>query len=283
MMERSFVKMHGLGNDFVIFDARTDPLELGDEDVRAIADRQTGVGCDQLIILRPAQDPQADVFMEIRNADGAEVGACGNVSRCVGAMITGEKNTTSAVIQTRAGLLHSTKAADGDFSVDMGPARFAWQDIPLARDMNTLHLDVAAGPLSDGVGVNMGNPHAVFFVDDVETVDIKTWGPQLEHDPAFPERANIGVATITKAGHIRLRVWERGAGLTRACGSGACAALVAAARRGYCEREAQLHLDGGTLHIAWREDGHVIMTGPFATSFHGSVDIEALHAQGSPS
>jgi len=179
-------------------------------------------------------------------------------------------------IETISGLLAAEMLADGRVAVDMGAPRTEWREIPLARAMDTLHVELAAGPLSDPVCTNMGNPHATFFVPDAEAVDIERLGPRLEHDSLFPERANIGVASITGDGAIRLRVWERGAGLTLACGSGACAALVAAARRRLTGRSAAVLVDGGRLEIAWREDGHVVMTGPAATSFEGSFDAALL-------
>ncbi len=179
-------------------------------------------------------------------------------------------------VETISGLLPAEMLADGRVSVDMGPARTGWRDIPLAREMDTLHVDLTAGPLADPVCTNMGNPHATFFVADAEAIDIARLGPELEHDRLFPERANIGVASVAGDGSIRLRVWERGAGLTLACGSGACAALVGAARRGLIGRAADVIVDGGRLHIEWRDDGHVVMTGPVATSFEGSFDAALL-------
>ena len=246
---------------------------------RAIADRRTGVGCDQLIVLEPSTD--GDVFMRIRNPDGGEAEACGNATRCVASQLMGETGSDRIVVETVAGLLEATDAGNGLYSVDMGPALLDWQQIPLAREMDTLHVDVSVGPagdpvLSDPVAVNMGNPHAVFFVDDVDTVDLATVGPMLEHHPVFPERANISVAKVISKGAIRMRVWERTAGITQACGSAACAVLVASARRGLTGRGAEVMLDGGSLKIAWREDGHVMMTGPVATSFAGNLDAALL-------
>jgi len=270
MTAHRFIKMHGIGNDFVVMDARTAPIRLDAARVRAIADRRTGVGCDQLIVLDRARD--ADVFMRIYNADGGEVGACGNAARCVGLMLMEEKESDSALIETVSGPVRTQAAGPDRVTVDMGPARTDWREIPLAEARDTLHLGVAAGPLSDPVGVSMGNPHVVFFVDDADAVPLADVGPVLEHAPLFPERANIGVAQVLDAGHIRLRVWERGAGLTRACGTGACAALVAAHRRGLAGRAAELRLDGGALDIEWRADNHVWMTGAAAVSFRGETD-----------
>ncbi len=270
-----FVKMHGLGNDFVVIDARTAPLALADAQVRAIADRRTGIGCDQLIVVAPPNDARADAMMLIRNADGGEVAACGNASRCVGWMLLRETGRGRVTLETRAGLL-TAEAAGDMIAVDMGPARLDWRDIPVAAECDTLHMPVGLEGLRDPVGVSMGNPHAVFFVADAEAVDLARLGPRLETDAFFPERANIEVAQVLDPARIRMRVWERGAGITRACGTGACATLVAAARRGLTGRRAEVVLDGGTLVIEWREDGRVMMTGPVATSFAGAMDPSLL-------
>ena len=278
-MTYPFIKMHGLGNDFVVLDARDGKMDLSPAQARSIADRRTGVGCDQLIVLEPTD--RADVFMRIRNPDGGEAEACGNATRCVASQLMAETGKDRIVIETVAGLLEASDAGHGLFSVDMGPANLDWDQIPLAKEMDTLHVDVQVGPdsapvLSDPVAVNMGNPHAVFFVDNVDAVDLQTVGPILEHHPMFPERANISVAQVISNGAIRMRVWERTAGITRACGSAACAVLVAAARRGLTGRGAEVMLDGGSLKIAWREDGHVMMTGPVATSFAGELSDDLL-------
>ena len=272
MVSQPFVKMHGLGNDFVVLDARARPIDMSEAEARAIADRRTGVGCDQVIVIERSE--RADVFMRIRNADGGEVAACGNATRCVGAMIMAEAGDGSATIETLAGLLVTHRAGEGLISVDMGEPALGWEDIPLSQAMDTLHLDLSVGPasapvLSDPVGVGMGNPHAIFFTDDAETIDLATIGPMLEAHPLFPERANISVAQVKARDAIRLRVWERGAGVTSACGTAACAALVAAHLRGLSQRAADIHLDGGVLHTVWSEDNHVTMTGSIATSFSG--------------
>ncbi|TWB21406.1 diaminopimelate epimerase [Nitrospirillum amazonense] len=276
-MARRFLKMHGLGNDFVVLDARHTPLYLTGAQARVLADRRFGVGCDQIIILEPPQSAGADVFMRILNPDGSESGACGNATRCVASLVAAEgAGRDQLTVETISGLLPAIRHADGTVTVDMGPARLDWRQIPLAEPADTLSLDVAAGPLSSPCAVNMGNPHAVFFVDDAEAVDLTTWGPQLEHHTAFPERANIEVATVVAPGRVRMRVWERGAGITLACGSGACATLVAAARRGLTGRKAEIVMAGGALIIEWREDGHVLMTGPVATAFSGELDDSLL-------
>jgi diaminopimelate epimerase len=271
-----FVKMHGLGNDFVIIDGRAGAPALDDKAARAVADRHRGVGCDQLLILEKPRASGADLFMRILNADGSEAGACGNGTRCVADLVMRETGRRHAVIETAAGLLEADADGAGRIGVDMGAARVDWRDIPLARECDTLHVPLSLGPLVDPVCTSMGNPHATFFVADAEAIDLAALGPRLERDPIFPERANIGVAQLLSRTRLRFRVWERGAGITVACGSGACAALVAAARRGVAERKAELLLDGGALAIEWRADGHVIMTGPVATSFSGTLDPSLL-------
>ena len=248
-MAISFRKMHGLGNDFVVIDARARPLALDAALAKRIADRRTGIGCDQLIVIEPAKASLADAFMRIRNADGGEVEACGNATRCVASLLMAEKGQDHVVIETVVGLLDAEAAAGGRIAVDMGPAQLDWRDIPISEAIDTLHLGIALGQLSDPVGVGMGNPHAVFFVPNADAVDIAALGPPLEHHKLFPARANIEVAQILSPTRIRMRVWERGAGITRACGTGACATLVAAVRRGLTERKASVVLDGGELEI----------------------------------
>jgi diaminopimelate epimerase len=284
MDELDFHKMQGLGNDFVILDRRSGKLSLSAAQIQRVADRRLGVGCDQILCLEPSE--RADVFMRVYNADGSEVGACGNGTRAVARLLMEEQSARRAAIETAAGVLTVTVSVQG-YTVDMGRPRFGWDEIPLARPMDTAALDLALGPLSGPVGVNLGNPHAVFFVDDAETVPLAELGPVLETDPLFPERANIGVAEVRGRRSIRLRVWERGVGLTQACGSGACAALVAAVRRDLTERMAEVRLDGGMLKIAWTEADRVLMTGPAAHSFKGRLDPEMLavtppHEQASP-
>ncbi len=267
-----FTKMHGLGNDFVIIDARARPVTLDDARARALADRHTGIGCDQVIVIEPARDNAADAFMRIRNADGGEVAACGNAARCVASIVAAEAARPSVRIETLAGVLEAEIGDNGTVTVDMGEPALDWQSIPLAREQDTIGLDVSAPPLANPVAVNMGNPHAVFFVDDAEAIDLASLGPVLEHHAMFPERANIGVAQVLAGDRLRLRVWERGAGITLACGTGACAAAVAAHLRGLAARAVEVALDGGTLAIQWRDDGHVLMTGPVSVSFSGRVE-----------
>ncbi|HXQ42908.1 MAG TPA: diaminopimelate epimerase [Candidatus Udaeobacter sp.] len=273
MMGLPFLKMHGLGNDFVVIDMRERKVDLDGDRARGIADRRTGVGCDQLLLIEPAKSKVADAFMRIRNADGGEVEACGNGARCVADVLMREKGSRHVVIETVVGLLDAEAADAGQVSIDMGAVRLDWREIPLAKAMDTLHLDLALGPLRDPVAVNVGNPHAVFFVADAEGVDIAALGPVLERHPLFPERANIEVASVVAPDRIRMRVWERGVGVTRACGTGACATLVAAARRKLTGRRGEVVLDGGTLLIEWLADNHVRMTGPVAVSFSGELAL----------
>lgn len=271
--------MHGLGNDFVIVDARDHPLRVSDAGTRRLSDRHTGIGFDQLIALDAPADNRADVDVRIYNSDGGEITACGNAMRCVAHLLLSGDNPTLR-IQTGAGLLQAWRSNDGseNYAVDMGPAREGWQDIPLAEAYDTNHLPLSLGPLTDPVAVNMGNPHAIFFVDDLASIPIETLGPELEHHTIFPERANIGVAQLVGPDTLRLRVWERGVGLTLACGSGACAAAVAAHRRGLTGRRVQINVDGGTLMIEWRDDNHVVMSGPAVESFRGSIAENAFAA-----
>lgn len=264
-----FRKMHGLGNDFVIVDRRAGLRAPSEAAVRLIADRHRGVGCDQLIVLEASAEH--DLFMRIHNPDASEAQACGNATRCVAACLMAESGRDHAVIDSAAGPLVCSRAGDA-IAVQMPAPKLHWRDLPLAEPRDTLHLAIAAGPLSDPVAVSMGNPHAVFFVDDVNTVDLQTLGPGLEHHPLFPERANIGIASVLDRQHLRVRVFERGAGLTLACGSGACAAFVAAHRRGLVDDQADLQLDGGPLQIAWPGAGPVTMTGPYAHVFDGRLD-----------
>jgi diaminopimelate epimerase len=274
-----FLKMHGCGNDFVVFDERAGSLGLTATRAAAIAARRTGVGCDQFIVIEPPPPGSpADAFMRIRNPDGAEAGACGNATRCVVRLLHEQTGRPHQVIETIAGLLPADVLADGRVQVDMGPARLGWRDVPLAGPADTLHLDLALGPVLDPAACSIGNPHATFFVDDVSTIDVEGLGPQLENSENFPERANIGFAQVLAPDRIRARIWERAAGLTLACGSGACATLVNAARRGLARRHAVVVVDGGELEITWRDDGHVLMTGPTTLSYRGIIDLSAYPA-----
>lgn len=274
-MSRPFLKMNGLGNDFVVVEARSSPFAPTPAEVRALADRERGIGCDQLIVLEPSASD--DVFMRIWNMDGEEVGACGNAARCVGWLLMEASGRPTASLQTRAGRLHAVRAEAGAVTVDMGPPGLGWRDVPLAEPMDTRRVELMVGPPGAPVlhtpgCVSMGNPHAVFFVDDAQAAPVREVGPLIERHPLFPEGVNVGFCQVLAPDHLRLRVWERGAGLTRACGTGACAALVAASRRGLCGLAARVTLDGGDLHIAWRrEDDHVLMTGPVAVEFTGHL------------
>jgi len=276
MMEHRFVKMHGLGNDFVVLDTRETGLSLASEQIRAIADRKTGVGCDQFIIMEPAKDTHADVFMRILNADGSEVEACGNATRCIADLVMEQTGKDHTVIETVVGLLDAHPTGDGRISVDMGLVRLDWREIPLAEAVDTGSLPLEVGPLADPVAVNIGNPHAVFFVDDAEAVDLERWGPQIETHEMFPERINVEAVQVLADNRLRMRVWERGVGITRACGTGACASLIAAARRKLTGRKAEVILDGGSLEIEWMPDNHVQMTGPVARSYTGVLDPSLL-------
>jgi diaminopimelate epimerase len=272
-MRVRFTKMQGCGNDFVVFDERARAPVLSPARAAAVADRRRGIGCDQVIALEPGGQG-ADVVMRIRNPDGSEAGACGNATRCVAVLLARETGRRDFVIRTLGGDLPARVLEDGQVRVDMGAPRLDWADIPLARPVDTLHLPLAAGPVADPAAASMGNPHATFFVTDLAAVPVAAIGPMLEQDPLFPDRANIGFAQVLAPDRLRLRVWERGAGLTLACGSGACAALVNAHRRGLVGRAATVELDGGALHIAWRaEDGHVLMTGPAEIAFTGEVEL----------
>jgi diaminopimelate epimerase len=229
-----------------------------------------------VIVIEPSETGVADAAMRIFNADGSEVGACGNATRCVASLLFRESGADHVTIETDAGLLDAAAAPGGLVTVDMGPVRTEWRDIPVAEALDTLHMGIAEGPLSDPVGVNVGNPHAVFFVDDAAKIPLDKVGPKLERHRLFPERANIGVAQILSPRHLRLRVWERGTGITLACGTGACAAAVAAHRRNLTGRKVEVLVDGGALTIEWAADNHVLMTGPAATSFTGDLDPALL-------
>jgi diaminopimelate epimerase len=269
-----FVKMHGAGNDFVILDRRTQALPP--LDWRRLADRHKGIGCDQMIVLERPRDAQAEAMMRIYNADGSESASCGNASRCVGRLLLRESGKERVGIETLAGIVTAQASGKEEWvTVDMGAPRWEWHEIPLAEACDALHLSIEEGELRDPAGVSMGNPHMVFFVEDLNGVPLERLGPLLERHPLFPERANVSVAQM-RGEEIFLRVYERGAGLTLACGTAACAALVTAHRRGLTGRSACVTLPGGTLLIAWRvEDDHVLMTGEAALSYEGRFAPEA--------
>jgi diaminopimelate epimerase len=264
-MALRFHKMHGLGNDFVVIDARAQPVDIDPVRARAIADRRTGIGCDQLILIESSS--AADARMRIFNADGGEVEACGNAARCV-ALLLGERST----IETLGGTIRG-EAGTGAASVDMGKPRFGWEEIPLAYAMDTAAMPVGWEGLMQPAAVNVGNPHVIFFVADADAVDLERLGPLIETDPLFPDRINVNVATILAPDRIRLRVWERGAGLTMACGTGACATGVAAIRAGKVSSPVAVELPGGPLAIDWRPGGTIMMTGPASHVFTGEAEL----------
>ncbi len=280
---RPFLKMNGLGNDFVVWDAREKPLRLTPEAIAALGDRETGIGFDQMITVERSS-LGVDAFMRIHNRDGSEVSACGNATRCIGRLLMEEAGKELVTIETGAGLLHAFDA-DGPRSVtvDMGVPRLAWNEIPLAEEFaDTRAIELQIGPIDDPIlhtpaVVNMGNPHAIFWVDDVEAYELERVGPLLEHHPIFPEYANISLAHVFDTDQIRVKVWERGVGLTLACGTAACAVGVAAARDGRSSRKTTIHLPGGPIGIEWREsDNHVLMTGLTEVEFEGEVDLDTL-------
>jgi len=272
-MSRPFLKMNGAGNDFVVVEARSQPFAPQPAQVRAIADRAGPSGCDQLIAIEPSD--KADAFMRIWNSSGGQVDACGNATRCVGWLLLEQGHKDQAVIETNAGMIGVERAGDHRVRVDMGPPRLEWHQIPLSRPMDTVSLDLFAEPdLAMPGAVNMGNPHLVYFVADVENFPVEDTGSKLEFNALFPQQVNVGFAEIKSKSRMRLRVWERGAGLTKACGTGACAAVVAAVRRGLTDRKVAVEMDGGELLIEWREsDGHVLMTGPVEFEFSGVLEM----------
>ncbi len=266
-----FLKMHGLGNDFVVIDSRGGEAVTTPALARALGDRNRGVGFDQLAEIRDADG--ADFGLDFWNSDGSRAGACGNATRCVSDYVMRGLGTDAVTLITARGGLRAVRRADGLVSVNMGQPQTGWDEVPVASAVDTLHLPLAGDP----VAVGMGNPHCVFFVPDAEAVDLQGVGPTLEHDPLFPQRTNVEFASVVAPDHLRLRVWERGAGITLACGSGACATAVAAHLRGLTGRRVFIEADGGRLEIDWREDG-VWMTGPVAHVFDGFLTAEFLAA-----
>ena len=265
---RQFSKMHGLGNDFVILDARTDAVAMSPALAKALADRHIGIGCDQLILLGPSS--VADVKMRIWNHDGGEVTSCGNASRCVVAL-TGAKT-----IETGGGIVEG-KSVGSEIEVTLPPPSFKWNDIPLAYPMDTASLPLAWGPLQHPMALSVGNPHLIFFVADPNVVELKAHGPSIEHDPAFPERINVNVASVGPDG-ITLRTWERGAGLTRACGTGASATAVAAIASKRATSPVKVTMKGGSLTIGWAPGESIVMRGAATLVFTGSIDLDSFSA-----
>lgn len=264
----AFMKMHGLGNDFVVLDGRVRRVDVTPELAVAIADRRLGVGFDQLAVI---SDGPGDAHLTFYNADGSTSAACGNATRCIARFLMDESGRDSLRLTTERRELRAVDAGDGLTSVNMGPPQLDWRDIPLAEEMDTLELPVEGGPTATG----MGNPHCTFFVEDATAVPLEQFGPRYEHHPLYPERTNVQVASLIAPDHLRMRVWERGVGVTLASGSSSCATAVAAARRGLTGRKVRVDLDGGTLHIDWREDG-VWMTGPTMHVFDGVLTAQFL-------
>lgn len=269
-----FRKMHGLGNDFVVFDARDRAIPMNGAQARAIADRHFGVGCDTLVLITPGNS-QVDATLRFFNADGGEVESCGNATRCVARLLMDERGHSRVKLLSRGGLLEASDAGQGLVMVDVGSPKLEWNEIPLAEAVDTLKFALLLeGTQVPAAAVLMGNPHCILFVENAEGAPVTTLGPRIERHPLFPNRINVEFAQVIDRSHIRMRVWERGVGVTLACGTGACATLVAAARRGLTERKAEVQLDGGPLMIEWREDDHVLMTGPAVTSFIGEIDLD---------
>jgi len=286
LANQSFVKMNGVGNEIVVVDLRSAPGKIAPEEARAAA---SAIPYDQLMALYPPRTPGTDAFVRIYNSDGSEAGACGNGMRCVADLLAQDGGKDTLTFETTAGILNSWKGADGRFTVDMGAPRFKWNEIPLAEEFrDTRAIELQIGPIDNPVlhspsVVNMGNPHAIFWVDDVDAYDLHRFGPLLENHPIFPERANITLAHIVSRDAIVIRTWERGAGLTRACGSAACAAAVAAARLKRTNRKVKVTLPGGDLLIEWREkDDHVLMTGPVEFEFTGTFDAAVFEKVAAP-
>ncbi len=275
-----FVKMNGLGNDFVVVDGRRQTVRIEAEEATHLANRRSGIGCDQVIVLEPSR--HADVRMRILNADGSEVGACGNATRCVAWLLAEETGRKDVTIDTPAGDLQASVGSIEHITVDMGVPRFGWAEIPLAEPFHdTRAIELQVGPIDSPVMhspsvVNVGNPHAIFWVDDIDAIDLGRVGPLLENHPIFPERANISIAKVLSPTHLRIRTWERGAGLTRACGTAACAAAVCAMRKKLTERKVTVSLPGGDLVIEWTADDRILMTGPAELEFRGALQRDGL-------
>jgi diaminopimelate epimerase len=275
-MSLAFRKMNGLGNDFVVLDARKNPIAVSNTQARALADRKTGIGCDQLIVLE--NSTRANVRMRIWNAEGGEVESCGNASRCIADLLFDEQHSTTASIETKGGMLVAKKAGPLLVTIDQGKPRFDWKDIPLSEPFaDTRHIELQYGPIDKPLihspsVVNVGNPHCIFWVDDLDVVDLGRAGPMLENHPMFPERANVSFAKVVSRDHVILKVWERGAGLTKACGTAACATMAAGFRLKLIDAKCRVTLPGGDLFMAVNEDnGHILMTGPVEYEFEGTV------------
>jgi diaminopimelate epimerase len=271
---RPFVKMHGLRNDFVIVDGRETPYTTCVEEIIHICNRHEGIGADELLVVEPPRSGNAYAFLRIINPDGREVEACGNASRCVGWLLLQQSGHKEITIETLGGQLKCHDAGGKLVAVEMGRLRTGWREIPLSREMDTLHLRIGSGPLQDPVGMNIGNPHAVFFVADLAAVDLTRYGPQLQKDPLFPQEANIGAAQLIEPKTLKLSVWERPGVLTTSCGTGACVAVAAAHRRGLTtEKCMTVVMPAGSVEIELKEDGTVVMTGPVETCYAGYLPV----------
>ena len=262
--------MHGLGNDFVVIDQRYSNKLLDPSLIPILGNRRRGIGFDQLLTILPAKS-DGDIFLKINNPDGSEAEACGNGTRCVADLIMKEGNFSKITIETKAGSLICQRDSDENITVNMGKVKTNWDDIPLFKFTDTLQVTLENAPFTNCTCVNIGNPHAVFFCDDADAINLNEVGPILERHSMFPQGANIEFATVETRQKIRMRVWERGAGVTEACGSGACAVLVAAVRNDLTDRNAEVSLDGGSLNIEWADSGSILMTGPTKISFQGEV------------
>lgn len=272
-----FIKMHGLGNDFIILDQRKDSVTVTESLVRKLAERRLGVGCDQLIVLQASNE--ADIAMVIYNADGSKVAACGNATRCVGALMLTETGRPEVSIATDAGILRAYPAGQGRVTAQLAAPKLDWQSIPLSYEIDAKALPIEAfNSTYPPVAVSVGNPHLVFWVPDVQAVELEKYGAELEHHPLFPERTNVEIVQVEAPDRLKMRVWERGAGITQACGTGACATLVASVIHGLCERKAEVKMPGGSLQIEWLPEdkgGAILMTGDACESFRGVVDLPA--------
>ena len=266
-MKKPFIKMHGLGNDFVIIDSRNNNYIINEKNIRLISNRRLGVGCDQVIEIKDSKS--ADIFMKIYNSDGSEAEACGNATRCVAGILFASSPKKKILIETVSGILKAESEANGNIKVDMGKPKLGWQDIPLSKNIDEINFEQFS--LKNGFAVNLGNPHVVFFVEDLKNFTIDKIGPFIETNELFPQKVNVEICQIISDQKIRVMVWERGVGKTLACGSGACAVLVAAYKKGLSKEIAEIQLDGGSLNISWnvKTDNHLIMSGPVSVSFLG--------------
>jgi len=280
MKNINFIKMHGLGNDFVVLDFRLESIILQPEEISLIADRNRGVGCDQIVIMLPSQDNLADTFIKIFNSDGSETFACGNATRCVAFLLMKELKKDHVTVETMSGLLDAELSSDTGVALNIGKARFSWKDVPLSEPLDTSHISIPKIKFHDGFAVNLGNPHIVFFENNVEDLDLKKDGPAIENHKFFPERVNVSFAQVITKNKIRLRVWERGAGETMACGTGACATVAASFKKGLTDSKVQVLLDGGSLDVQFLDDEHLVMAGDVSRVFDGTIDKAIFESGG---